>query len=482
MQTKVRMEPMLLAGEWVERDQTIDVFDPGDGRLLARVPSGSTEDMLEAIDRAEEAFLNTENWSTKERMDVLQKAAAFMEDHKETFALTIASEGSKTITEAKSEVTRAIETIRLSAEEARRINGETINFDQRPGSENRVGYYYRFPIGVIGAITPFNDPLNLVAHKVGPAIAAGNAIVVKPASVTPLSALLLAEALLKAGLPKGFLSIITGPGREVGGALINHPSVKMVSFTGGLEAGQKISRQAGLKKVNMELGSNSPVVVFEDADISDAVEACVSGAFSAVGQNCIGVQRIYVERGAYESFLKDFVGKTAELKVGRKMDEQTDVGPLIQEREAERVEEWVEEALLEGATLKIGGSRQGNFYMPTILTDVPDTARIAKEEIFGPVVLVYPFNNASEVVKAANNVDYGLHAGVFTESLEKAYYMIKHLEAGGVMINDSSDYRVDAMPFGGVKGSGIGREGIKSAIEAMTEPKVVCFRLKGNVV
>ncbi|OIJ15580.1 aldehyde dehydrogenase [Anaerobacillus arseniciselenatis] len=477
MRTKVKTKKMLLAGNWVLSNKWIDVVNPQNNSLIAKVPSASREEMLLAIEKADEAFKKTKTWSTHERIEILTKAADYMADNAEKYAKTISLEGSKTITEARGEVKRAIQTIKISAEEARRINGETISFDQREGSENRLGYYYRFPIGVVAAITPFNDPLNLVAHKIGPAIASGNAIVVKPASVTPLSALLLAEAFVEAGLPKGFLSVITGSGREVGDVLVTHPKIKMVSFTGGLETGEKIAHQAGLKKVNMELGSNSPVIVLGDANIDEAVSASVSGAFSAVGQNCIGVQRIFVEKDMYDPFLKKFITEADKLVVGDKMDERTDVGPLINEKEARRVEDWVEEALDQGAKLQLGGKREGAYYEPTVLTEVPESAKIAKEEIFGPVVLITPVNDLSEAIDRSNDVNFGLQAGIFTNDINKAFYTIKNIEVGGIIVNDSSDYRIDAMPFGGIKGSGLGREGVRSAIESMTEPKVVCFNL-----
>ncbi|WP_226037266.1 aldehyde dehydrogenase family protein [Aquibacillus saliphilus] len=478
MQLQARQEKMLLAGQWIAANRTFDVINPQDNQLLAKVPKASENDMLFAIEKAQEAYLSNRSWPTHERMAVLNKAASYMEKNKQKFAETIATEGSKTINEARKEVKRAIQTIRISAEEARRINGQTINFDQNEGSENRVGYSYRFPIGVIGAITPFNDPLNLVAHKVGPAIAAGNAIVVKPASVTPLSALLLAEAFTRAGLPAGLLSVITGSGREIGETMVTHPAIKMISFTGGTNAGETIAHQAGVKKINMELGSNSPVIVLNDADIQDAVASCVSGAFSAVGQNCIGVQRIYVEKDVYSSFLESMRERTSELQVGDKMNELTDVGPMINEREAKRVESWVNEALVDGARIQVGGNRDGAFYYPTILTDVPQTAKIAQEEIFGPVVLVFQVEDVYQAIEQSNAVDYGLQAGIFTADIEKSFLAIQQLDVGGVMVNDSSDYRIDAMPFGGVKNSGLGREGVRSTIEAMTEQKVVCFRLR----
>ncbi|WP_208585986.1 aldehyde dehydrogenase family protein [Gracilibacillus suaedae] len=477
MQLKVKQEKMLIAGQWIAAEQTFDVYDPQDNRLIAKVPLATENDMLLAIEKAEEAYLSNKPWPTHERMAVLQRVASYIEENKERYAETIALEGSKTIQEARMEVKRAIQTIQISAEEARRINGETINFDQSETGENRVGYYYRFPVGVIGAITPFNDPLNLVAHKVGPAIASGNAIIVKPASDTPLSALLLAEAFTESGLPAGMLSVVTGSGRDVGDVLVTHPSITMITFTGGVDVGKKIAHKAGIKKVGMELGSNSPVIVLKDADIDKAVLSCVSGSFTAAGQNCIGVQRVYVEKEIYNQFLELYSQRTSELRLGDKLDPLTDVGPMINEREAKRVEAWVNQAVAEGANIQIGGKRERAFYYPTILTEVPMHAVIAQEEIFGPVVLVYSVEDVHQAIAQSNAVDYGLQAGIFTKDVENAFLTIQELEVGGIMVNDSSDYRIDAMPFGGVKQSGLGREGIKSSIEAMTEQKVVSFKL-----
>lgn len=477
MVTKVTGKKMLIGGEWVEREKTMNVFDPQDGSVISTVPRASVEDALYTIEQAKEGAKIAAKMPVHERISILNKVADHVAENKEMYAQTIASEGSKTITEARAEASRCVETLRISAEEARRINGETIPFDQMPGHENRIGYYYRFPIGIIAAITPFNDPLNLVAHKVGPAIASGNAIIVKPATMTPLSAILLAEAFEEAGLPKKVLSVITGSGGEIGDTLVTHPAIKMVSFTGGLETGEEIAKKAGLKKVSMELGSNSPVIVLKDADLDDAVESCVSGSFWAVGQNCLGVQRIYIEKSAYDSFKEDFIAKTKQVKVGNKKDEATDVGPLISEKEAIRVEEWVQEAVDKGANLLVGGKRDGAFYEPTVLENVPNNCTLAHEEIFGPVVLLYPIENLDEGIKRANDADYGLQAGIFTKNVDSAFRAVHELEAGGVMVNESSDYRIDGMPFGGVKGSGLGREGIKFAIQDMTEPKVVHFKL-----
>ncbi len=478
MTTQTAVQGMYLAGKWTTREAKIEVLDPHDQSLICSVPSASAEDMHLAINEAKIGMKIASELPVHKRMTILHRAAEYVDENRTRFARTIAMEGSKTIKEARGEVQRCIETLRLSAEEARRINGETIPFDQRPGSEDRLGYYFRFPVGIIGAITPFNDPLNLVAHKIGPAIAAGNAIIVKPATVTPLSALLLAEAFDNADLPHGVLSVITGRGSEIGNVLVTHPDVRMISFTGGLETGEQITHQAGLKKISMELGSNSPVIVLDDADLEHAVKAIVSGSFSAAGQNCIGVQRVYIQEGIYDVFEELFVKETVALSVGDKMLETTDMGPMINEKEAIRVEAWVGEALEQGANLLTGGVREGAYYTPTVLTHVPQDCMIAKQEIFGPAVLLYPVNDLDEAIDLANGVNYGLHGGIFTENLEKAFEAITRLQVGGLMINDSSDYRIDGMPFGGVKGSGIGREGVRSSILEMTEPRVVSFKLK----
>ncbi len=477
MKTQFGGQKMYAAGKWADRERVIEVRDPQDNQLVDTVPAASVDDMLQCIEEAKEGAKTAASMPVHERMAVINKAADHIETNLEEYAYTISREGSKTIREARGEVYRCIQTLRISAEEARRIQGETISFDQQPGSENRVGYYYHVPVGIIGAITPFNDPLNLVAHKVGPAVASGNAIIVKPATATPLSALLLAEAFAQAGLPPKVLSVITGYGNEIGDALVTHPAVRMISFTGGLEAGEEITRKAGLKKISMELGSNSPVIVLEDADLAEAIEASISGAFSAAGQNCLSVQRIYIHDSRIDSFQEGLVARTKQYTVGDKQSELTDMGPLISEKEAIRVEDTVEEAISRGAVLLEGGKRDGAFYTPTVLTNVPEDCKIAKEEIFGPVVLLYPFEDFETAIEKANNVRFGLQAGIFTNDVRKAHQAIERMDVGGIMINDSSDYRIDAMPFGGMKNSGLGREGIKCSIKEMTEPKVVCYKL-----
>jgi glyceraldehyde-3-phosphate dehydrogenase (NADP+) len=484
MAVTIENQKMLIGGEWVTGMNTIDVWNPENNELIAQVPAATEKDAQQAIAAGIEGAKISAGLAVHERINILTEAANWVEKRQQTFAETIASEGSKTIREARKEVRRCIETLRISAEEARRLRGETISFDQMPGNEDRAGYYYRFPIGLVVAITPFNDPLNLVAHKIGPAIAAGNAIIVKPSSATPLSSFLLAQAFLEAGLPPKVLSVITGHSKDIGDVLISHPGVSMVTFTGGVKAGEVISKKTGLKKVSMELGSNSPVIVLEDADLKGAVPSIVSGSFWAAGQNCLGVQRVFIAKEIYDDFVEQMVTAVKNYCVGSKFDESTDMGPLITENEAVRVETLVQEAVDMGAACLTGGVRNGAFYTPTILAEVPQESRIAQEEIFGPVVLLYKVKDLEEAVDRSNESPYGLQAGIFTKNIDRAFSAIKTLEVGGVMINDSSDYRIDAMPFGGIKQSGIGREGVAFSIQEMTETKVVCFKLsneKGEV-
>lgn len=468
---------MLLNGEWVDRDNKIEVRDPYDNSLIDTVPSASPDDVDTAFKAAALGFEEAKKMSVYERAKILFKAASIISENLDEFATLIAREGSKTIREAKKEAFRCVNTLTVSAEDAKRILGETIPFDSFPGGEKRRGYYYRFPIGVVLAITPFNDPLNLVAHKLGPAIAAGNSVVLKPATVTPLSAIKLAETLLDAGLPPMILQVVTGYGSEIGDQLVKDERARMISFTGGVEAGKRIAQFAGIKKMGMELGSDSPVIVWKDTDIEWAVESCVSGAFWAAGQNCIGVQRIYVHNGIYEEFKDKFVERTSKYRIGDKLKEETDMGPMITEAEAERVETWVNEAVGKGAKVLTGGNRQGTLYDPTVLENVPENVAIHCDEVFGPTVNLYPVDELTEAIQKANSLSFGLHAAIFTKDVDVAFKAAYELDCGGVMINDSTDYRLDSMPFGGIKYSGLGREGIKFALQEMTEPKVICFYL-----
>jgi len=462
----------------VENESTITVVNPQDGSFVGEVHSANITDAQQAIEIAVASAGVAKSLPAHVRMSVLNQVADALFQQKELFAQMIAREGIKTINEARKEAVRCVDTLRISAEEARRLTGETIAFDQAPGSENKFGYYKRLPLGVVVAITPFNDPLNLVAHKIGPALASGNAVILMPHSETPLVAKMLVDLFAKTELPEGILQLVTGRGEIIGDVLVSDPRVNMVSFTGGRSVGDKILAQTGLKKVAMELGSNCPALVLADADINHALDSTVSGAFWAAGQNCLHVQRIYIQRDLYLKFSEEFVNRAKVIRMGDKLKEDTEMGPMINEKAALKVESLVNDALSKGATLLCGGDREGAFYQPTVLADVNENSLIAKEEVFGPVTLLYPFDDIEEGVVMANNVDYGLQAGVFTRDLDLAFKVADSLECGGVMINESSDYRIDAMPFGGVKGSGIGREGVMSTIHEMTETKTYCFNLR----
>jgi glyceraldehyde-3-phosphate dehydrogenase (NADP+) len=466
---------MYLAGEWVNRRGQIEVRNPFDKELIGTVPRGTSDDVQIAVESAGRAL--EKEFPAHARYEVLMSAADRVEARREEYAWTIASEGSKAIREARSEPPRAAQILRLAAEEGRRIGGETLPFDIRAGSENREGYYFRFPVGVVAAITPFNDPFAMAVHKTAPALAAGNAVVLKPGSATPYSALGLVRDLLEAGLPPDRLSVVTGAGQEVGASLAAAPGVRLLSFTGGVETGVRLTRIAGIKKLSMELGSNSPVIVNRDAHLEAAIPAISEGAFAQAGQNCLGVQRILVHEAIYDRFAEQFVQYVSELVAGSSLDEQTDVCTLINDREADRVENWVNEAVDAGARILVGGRREAALYYPTVLEQMPEGSKLDLQEVYGPVVSLYRFSTLDEAIRKANQVDYGLHAAIFTESLRDAYKAIRGLDVGGVIVNDSTNYRLDVMPFGGTKLSGIGREGIRFALREMTETRVVCFNL-----
>ena len=466
---------MWIGGEPVRRADRIEVRNPFDGALVGSVPAAGPADVRAAIDAAERS--QKEDLPLHARCDVLLRAADRVEAEQKEHAWTIAREGSKTIREARREPIRVARLLRLAAEEGRRLSGETLPFESRPGSEKREGYYFRFPVGIVGAITPFNDPLAMAAHKVAPALAAGNSVVLKPASATPFSALLLARHLADAGLPAGRLSVVTGRGEAVGETLVTDSRIRLVSFTGGIETGERITRIAGIKKLAMELGSNSPVIVNADARLEPAVAAIADGAFTQAGQNCLGVQRVLVHEAVYDDFLGRFTAHTAGLEAGSSLDEKTDVCAMINEGQAARIESWVREAVGRGARILTGGHRHGALFWPTVLADVPEGVRLDCEEAYGPVVSLYRVRSLDEAIERANAVRYGLHAAIFTESLRDAYRAIRGLHYGAVLVNDSTDYRLDVMPFGGTKLSGIGREGVRFAMLEATETRVVCFNL-----
>ncbi|MFC4766216.1 aldehyde dehydrogenase family protein [Effusibacillus consociatus] len=457
---------------------TFEVWNPYNQELVGTVDFATLEDANHAVEVAHRVFHDTmKKLPAHERSTILRKAADLLENDSERFATLLCQEAGKPIRDSRGEVGRAVQVLRFASEEAKKITGELIPLDAAVGGENRVGMSKKYPLGVVLAITPFNFPLNLVLHKLAPAFAAGNTVVLKPAEKTPLSSILLAEVFEKAGLPKGALNIVMGTGVELGEPLVTHPLVKKVTFTGSGPIGFKIKEMAGNKKVTLELGSNSPNIIFADADLDLAATSMVKGGFAFAGQACISVQRIYVQKEVFQSFLDRFVPLVEALKVGDPLDETTDVGPMITQDAANRIEEWVHEAVTQGAKVLAGGKREGQSYLPTVLSEVEPSMKVVCQEVFAPLVCVIPFETEEEVVAAANNSDYGLQAGVFTKDINRAFRLADTLETGGVWINEISTVRYDHIPYGGVKQSGIGKEGVKYAIEDMMEIKFIGIRL-----
>ncbi|MEE9098985.1 aldehyde dehydrogenase family protein [Pseudomonas nitroreducens] len=456
----------------------IDVFSPFDGTLVGSVPNLGAQDVPRLLTLARQGVRDSAAQPRHRRASILERAAQLIERDAADFAGLIVDEAGKTLRQAEKEVKRCINTLKLSAEEARRNAGEVVPFDAYEGSESRQGWFTREPLGLILAITPYNDPLNLVAHKLGPAIAGGNAVILKPSELAPLSALKLVQYLVEAGLPESVVTVATG-GVELGKALVAVREIRMISFTGGFATGEQIARDAGLKKLAMDLGGNAPVLVLEDCDLEASVESCVSGAFWAAGQNCIGTQRILVDASIYAAFRERFVELTRAMVLGDPGRRETDMGPMITEASARRAEHLVNQALGEGARLLCGHQRQGAAYAPTVLEGVDHGSQLWREEVFAPVVMLAPFEDLEQAISLANAPEYSLHAGLFTRDLSKALSLSRRIEAGGVMVNDSSDYRFDAMPFGGSKYGSLGREGVRFAYEDMTQPKVVCINQLG---
>jgi glyceraldehyde-3-phosphate dehydrogenase (NADP+) len=462
-------------GQWQTTDMILEIRDPEDGILLGRVCSSSPQDVRRAVAHIHRHLRDAE-WPLRSRRQALETAAQLLADQSGRFARIIAAESSKTITEAEREVRRCIETLRLSAAASGELAGETLGFEDSMAGAGKIGWYSRKPVGIVAAITPFNDPLNLVAHKLGPALIGGNGVVLKPSGRTPLTGLAFVQLLLEAGVPSGCIAaIVSGPG--VSEALVGDEQVDLISFTGGPRTADRIAATAGAKKILSELGGNNATIVCSDADAVQASDAIVAGAFGVAGQNCLSVQRVYVHISLFEEVLERVTRGTKALRTGPKLDRSTDVGPLISEAEARRVEEWVEEARAAGARVHAGGKRRNAYYEPTVLTDVPAECRVISEEVFGPVVSIMPFISVADAVHAANSSDYGLQAGVFTQSIDRALAIADKLHVGAVVINETSDVRIDSMPFGGFKKSGVGREGVRYAVREMTEPKSTIVNL-----
>jgi glyceraldehyde-3-phosphate dehydrogenase (NADP+) len=467
----------IVAGRHAAGESTFQVLNPFDGSIVEEVASAGPDQIETALASAEAARKRAASLTRHERAGILRSVSDDLLSRKDDIALAIAKEVGKTLKEAGGEVGRAATTFAFAAEEARRLAGEVIPFDAIPGGVARRGFNLRIPIGTVVAITPFNFPLNLAAHKVAPAIAAGNPVIIKPASQTPVSGLILGDSVLNAGFPPEALSVLCGPGSTVGMALVSDARPRMVTFTGSVEVGKRIARESGFKKLGMELGSNSGVIVAESADIDFACKRICQGAFALAGQVCISIQRVAADRTVFDDVADGVARLAAEIKTGNQLDRATDMGPMISEADAARLEEWVAEAVDRGARVLTGGTRRGSLYMPTVLAGVATDTRVWKEEAFGPVVCINPCDGFEAGLDMINESRYGLQAAVFTDSVGQAFKAIEELDVGGVIVNDYPTYRVDQMPYGGVKDSGMGREGLKYAIHEMTQEKLVCFNL-----
>ena len=455
-----------------------EVNNPFNGEFVGSVEFATEEDLFLAIETAQQVFEQTmKRMPAHQRSTILRKSADLLESRGTEFAQLLCQEAGKPIRDAHGEVGRAVQVLRFASEETKRNDGELIKMDSAVGGEGRIGFAKRIPVGVVAAITPFNFPLNLVLHKVATAIAAGCSVVLKPAEKTPLSAMKLVHLMEEAGLPAGAVNVVNGFGENLVPKLVTHRHVKKVTFTGSGPVGYKIKEMAGNRKVTLELGSNSPNIVFPDADLDAAAAGMVKGGFAFAGQACISVQRIYVHEAVFGKFLDQFVPLVKNLQVGDPSLDKTDVGPLITEEAAIRTESWIQEAVSQGAKVLAGGQRQGALLQPTVLVDVQPSMKVVCQEVFGPLVTVIPFETEEEVIAAANNSDFGLQAGVFTSDINRAFRFFEALETGGVWINEISTVRQDNYPYGGVKLSGIGREGVASAILEMTEIKFMGIKL-----
>jgi len=475
--TPVRTQGFYLSGKWLEEGTPVEIRSPYDGTPLATGYQGTADHAERAIQSAVRAFGSTRRLPAFERQRVLRSIAQHITSRKEDFARTLAQESGKPLKQARTEVERGIFTFTVAAEETTRIPGEYLSLDWQQFTSGRWGIVRRFPVGPIAGITPFNFPLNLVAHKVAPAIAAGCPIILKPAPQTPLTAFLLAEAVEQAGLPDGAFNVLP-LSNEDAGLLVTDDRIKLISFTGSAPVGWDIKRRAGKKKVVLELGGNAGVIVHSDADLAWAAERCVTGGFSYAGQTCISVQRILVERPAFTKFRDLLIAGVSKLKAGDPMDDTTDLGPLIRESDAIRATQWVQEAVQDGATLLCGGKRRGSVMEPTVLTGTRPDMKVNCQEIFGPVVTLEGYDDFAQALRLINESPYGLQAGVFTRDAARIFQAFEELEVGGVIAGDVPSFRIDHMPYGGVKDSGLGREGLRYAIEDMTEPRLLVMNMR----
>jgi len=473
----VSTQGFFLDGKWIEEGDIVEIKAPYDGNVIANVFQGRREHAEAAIKAAVKAFGTTRRLPAFERQRVLRRVAQTISERKQEFSRTLAQEAGKPIKAARTEVERAIFTFTVAAEESTRIYGEYLPLDWQEFTAGRWGIVRRFPLGPLAGITPFNFPLNLVAHKVAPAIAAGCSMVLKPAPQTPLSALLLAEAVQQAGWPDGGLNVLP-LSNEDAGLLVTDERIKLISFTGSAPVGWQIKKNAGKKKVILELGGNAGVIVHSDADLQYAADRCVAGGFAYAGQTCISVQRILVERSVYGKFTDLLLNGVKKLKIGDPLEESTDLGPLIRESDAARASDWVQEAARGGARLLYGGHRNGPLLEPTVLTGTRPEMKVNCQEIFAPVVTVEAYDHFDDAIRQVNSSPYGLQAGIFTRDVKLLFNAYEELEVGGLIAGDVPAFRIDHMPYGGIKDSGLGREGLRYAIEEMTEPKLLVMNLR----
>ena len=467
---------LLIKGKWAESKNIREIKSPYDQSVVGKVHFAEERQVQEALTAADEAFLETKKLSSHERSIVLEKISSEIERRKEELAKSIVLTAGKTIKSSRIEVERSVNTFKIASEEAKRMEGEIIPLDLSAQTKERWGFVRRFPIGVIAAITPFNFPLNLVAHKVAPALASGNTVVLRPASQVCITSLLLGEIINETDYPEGGINIVPSGYKEAE-VLLDDERVKKLTFTGSPSIGWELKKRAYKKKVTLELGGNAAVVIEPDASLDFALPQTILGAFSYSGQVCISIQRIFLQEKIYERFLADFVEQTKKLKMGNPLEEETDIGPMINLEAAEKTEEWVNEAVENGARIVCGGRRDGVMFEPTVLENVKPELRISWLEAFAPIVVVYPYKDFEEALKGVNYSIYGLQAGIFTHDLKKAFKAYEVLDVGGVIINDIPTFRIDHMPYGGVKESGFGREGLKYAIEEMTEMKLMALNL-----
>jgi len=468
---------LFVDGKWLNEGEPADVHSPYDHSVVGEVHLGSAAHAEATVRAAQRAFETTKKSPSYERKGILNAISEGIRMRREEFSQLMCLEAGKPIETARAEVDRAVFTFAVAAEEATRIGGEWLPLDWQSSTAGRAGIVRRFPLGPILAITPFNFPLNLVAHKVAPAIAAGCTIILKPAPQTPLCSLLLAEVIAGSGLTAGAFNVLP-LANDIAEKLVADDRLKMLTFTGSGKVGWALKQKTGKKKVTLELGGNAGVIVHSDADVAFAAERCVAGGFGYSGQTCISVQRIYVQRTVYDTFLATLVTGVKKLRMGNPAEDSTDVGPLINESAARRVEEWIKEAAAGGAKIETGGKREGSMVEPTVLTHTRPDMKVNCEEVFGPVVLVEPYDKFSDAIRQVNDSPNGLQAGVFARDVKLLFSAFDELEVGGVISGDTSSFRIDHMPYGGVKDSGLGREGLRYAIEEMTEPRLLVLNIQ----